>query len=181
MKLFALLLVAVTSLCAEAAPPSGAWRTPDGDILPETEARRSVRGFGAWLVATPDEDWQDKWNTPSSVIPQFTETSNVRRGGKLTLLIFFSNPQPDRSGNVSIVCDIVVLRPDGSHSVNAPNVSCMDGKLLGPPANLRLGAPVIVFVAEPNDQGGVWRVQVVVKDRVREAKVTLRTSFTLAE
>ncbi len=57
----------------------------------------------------------------------------------------------------------------------------MDGKLLGPPANLRLGAPVIVFVAEPNDQGGVWRVQVVVKDRVREAKVTLRTSFTLAE
>ena len=181
MKLPAVVLVALTSLSALAEPPSGVWRTPDGSVLAQTDARRSVGGFGAWLVATPDEDWQEKWNTPSSVIPHFSEASIVGRGGKLSLLIFFANPQPDRTGNASVSCDIRVTRPDGSYSLNASDLSCMDGPLLGEPANLRLGAPAIVFVAEPQDQAGVWRVQVVVKDQIRGVHVPVQTTFTLAE
>jgi hypothetical protein len=149
--------------------------------LAETEARRTVQGFGVWLVVTPDPDWESKWNTPSSVVPHFTEARTVARGGKLTLLIFFSNPQPDRMGKVSVACDITVTRPDGSYSVNALNASCMDGPLIGEPANLRLGAPVIVFVAEPKDQAGVWRAKFVVRDRVRKVEIPVHTSFTLAD
>jgi hypothetical protein len=181
MKLLCLLILLFTPLASPGATPSGVWHTPDGTVLTETEARRSVSGFGVWLIATPDQDWQDKWNTPPSVTPHFTEASTVKRGGKLTILIVFSNPQSDLAGNASISCDIKVIRPDGSSSVDAPNLSCMDGPLLGAPANLRLGAPVIVVVAEPKDQTGHWQVQVRVRDQVRKVEVPVQTSFILSD
>lgn len=57
----------------------------------------------------------------------------------------------------------------------------MKGPLLGAPANLRLGAPVIVFKAEPKDQAGLWHVQVRAKDQVRKIEVPVRATFTLDE
>lgn len=181
MKFISLILLLLVPIVTFAAPPTGLWHNPDGAVIKETDARRSVSGFGVWLVATPDKDWQEKWNTPSSVTPHFTEATIINRGGKLTILIFFANPLPDNKGNVNVSCDIKVTRPDGSSSVDAPKLSCMKGPLLGAPANLRIGAPVIVFEAEPKDQAGLWHVQVRVRDQVRKIEVPVQTTFTLGE
>ena len=172
-------MVACAAGTALGQPATGIWRTPDGTTVPESKSRRSIGGFGAWLVVTPDQDWSQKWETPSTVTPRFNEAKEVRLGGKLTTLIFFANPLPNSVGEVHVVCDIKVVRPNGSMSVDAPNTQCMKGPLRGPPANVRLGAPVLVFVAEANDPPGIWRVEVIVRDLVRNVAVPVRTQYTL--
>jgi hypothetical protein len=172
-------VVACAASIAHGQPTSGVWRMPDGTTVPESESRRSINGFGAWLVVTPDQDWAEKWGTPSTVTPRFNEAKEVRLGGKLTTLIFFANPLPNSNGEVHVVCDIKVVRPNGSMSVDAPNTQCMRGPLQGPPANVRLGAPVLLFVAEPNDPPGVWRVEVIVRDLVRNVAVPVKTQYVL--
>jgi hypothetical protein len=157
----------------------GVWRSSDGTLVPDTEARKSINGFGAWLVVTSDQDWQAKWNTPPHVIPRFTEAKDVKREGKLTILIFFVNPKPDARNVVNVRCDIKVVRPDRSVSVNAKDLSCMEGELEGSPYNVRRAAPVINFVGEPKDPLGEWRVEVSVTDALRGTSVPVRASFNL--
>jgi len=56
---------------------------------------------------------------------------------------------------------------------------CMEGELKGNPAFVRLAAPVLKFVGEPQDPLGEWRVEVSVKDVLRQTSLHLKTSFTL--
>ena len=155
------------------------WRTQDGAPLPDTEARRTVDGFGVMLLVTPDEDWQAKWNTPQHVTPQFREAKVVRRGGKLTILIFYVNPKPDAANRINVRCDIHLRRPNGTISADLKDIVCAEGPLLGEASNVRLAAPVIGFIGEPDDPLGEWRVEVSLTDAIRGATVPVRTSFTL--
>lgn len=165
--------------CGSLFAADSVWRSPGGAPIPDTEARKSLNGFGAWLVVTPDQDWQAKWNTPAHVRPYFTETKDVKRGGKLAILIFFVNPKADGRNAVNVRCDIKVVRPDRSLSIDAKDISCMEGELKGSPQNVRLGAPIINFIGEPTDPLGEWRVEVAVRDTIRSTSVPVRTSFYL--
>ena len=140
-----------------------------------------MSGFGVRLVITPDADWAAKWETPSDTTPYFSEATEVRRGGRLTILTFFANPLPNASGEVDVRCDLKITRPDGSLSLDAKNVVCMSGVLQGPLANVRLSAPIIAFVAETGDQAGSWQVDIVVQDSNRGVKVPVHASFVLRD
>ena len=169
-------------LCFVLQPATAAdtvWHTRDGKAIPDTESRKSANGFGASLVATSDEDWEAKWNTPPETAPTFREARTVKRGGVVTILIFFANPKIDARNFANVRCDLRVLRPDGSFSINADDVVCMEGPLKGDPTSVRLAAPVLKFIGEPQDPLGEWRVEVSVKDVVRQTSVKLKTSFTL--
>lgn len=60
MKFISHILLLLVPIVTLAAPPTGVWHSPDRVVIKETDARRSVSGFGIWLVATPDKDWQEK-------------------------------------------------------------------------------------------------------------------------
>ncbi len=174
-----ILLLAVCFALEPAVAAETAWHSRDGKPIPDTESRKSADGFGASLVVTPDEDWETKWNTPPETVPTFSEARTVKRGGVVTILIFFANPKTDARNAANVRCDLRVLRPDGSFSINANDVVCMEGELKGNPAFVRLAAPVLKFVGEPQDPLGEWRVEVSVKDVLRQTSLHLKTSFTL--
>jgi hypothetical protein len=155
------------------------WRDGEGNPVPDTESQKSVQGFGALLVVTPDEDWEEKWNTPPEVAPQFSGSSTVEIGGKLFILTMFTNPAVDDSGAADVVLDLEVKRPDGSTSTHAESALCFEGEFRGPPHNVSLCATVVGFVGEPTDPAGVWPVQVTVTDRIRNVSVPLSTKFEL--
>lgn len=175
-------LVMILGLCLMMQASVGAeegWRGTDGKPAPEEESRRSVGGFGGWLLVTPDPDWEAKWNTPADTAPHFTTAEQVRLGEKLMILIFFGNPLPNAQGEIDIGCDLRVTRPDGTHSVNAKDVDCASGELQGPRSNLRLSNRLVGFVGEPNDPLGKWIVEVTLHDKHANLTVPLRTSFEL--
>jgi hypothetical protein len=130
-------------------------------------------------LVTPDEDWREKWNTPSATTPNFNEAKTVSPGKKLFVLTFFVNPKlvGDRQANVA--CDFKVIRPDGTFSLDQKGATCFRGRIPGNPYNLYLSAPVIAFVGDEGDPAGVWTVEVNLKDVERRVELLLHTTFTL--
>ncbi len=166
-------------LMAHATFADVGWRDADGNPIPDTEFQKSVRGFGGLLVVTPDKDWEEKWNTPPEVAPQFSSASTVEVGGELFILTMFTNPKVDRSGAADVVLDLEVKRPDGSMSTDAESAICFQGELRSPPHNVYLCATVVGFAGEPSDPRGTWSVQITITDRIRKVSIPLSTEFEL--
>jgi hypothetical protein len=149
------------------------WKDRDGNPVPNTDSMKSVQGFGGWLVVTPDLDWQEKWNTPAETTPNFSEAFEVSLGEQLTILTFFGNPAVSADGEIEILCDLQVVRPDKSYSVNEKDIECAKGALQGNPYNVRLSQAIIKYVGEPGDQIGEWSVFVTLKDKLRKVEAVV--------
>jgi hypothetical protein len=174
-----LLTAAAILFASTVSAQTGLWKDETGKPVPETQSRKSTNGFAGWLLVTPDEDWQAKWNTPSNTVPKFNEAKDVPRGKKLFVLIFFANPKVDAAGMADIVCDLKVTRPNRSASIDQKGVTCFNGRIMGNSYNMYLSVPVIAFVGEPADPSGEWIVEVKLQDNARSVSLPLRTSFKL--
>lgn len=173
------LLIPVFFLISSIAFAQQGWRDEQGHLAPNTDARKSVSGFGGWVLVTSDADWQAKWETPSSSTPCFTEAKRVSRGSRVFVLTFFANPQVDSEGEANVTCDIGLVKPDGTMSTLKTNAVCFRGALRNDPHYTYLAAPVIGFVGDPGDPAGVWLIRVILKDNNRHVAVPLETSFVL--
>jgi hypothetical protein len=158
---------------------NNAWISRDGKPVPNSDAMKSVRGFGGWLMVTPDADWKEKWNTSPDTAPTFRGASTVEYGERLTILTFFSNPKTDAGGAIQVLCDIKLTRPDGSVPIDPKGIDCASGKLQGNSRNVRLTSAVIDFIGEDGDPPGVWRIEVNLTDKNRNVTVPLKAEFTL--
>jgi hypothetical protein len=147
----------------------------------DPQPQKSVAGFVAMLVVTPDKDWEQQWNTTPERITFYQSGQTIHRGSDLYVVTMFSNPQLDADGAVSVVADIDVMRPDGKASSHAENAVCTRGKLTGPASNFYICGQVVEFTGEPQDPLGTWSVEIVVKDEVRKVGIPLSTDFVLAE
>ncbi|WP_162314028.1 hypothetical protein [Pseudoxanthomonas yeongjuensis] len=173
--------VALIAALLSGATPAFAqgWHDRQGNPIPDTSSTKSVEGFAGMLMVTPDADWQEKWNTPREVIPHFNEASEVRVGGKLQILIFFSNPQLDAGRLADVTCDLEVIRPDGSKGVNEQDVECYQGPISGEAASLYMARPSLQFVAEVGDLPGVWTMRVTLRDNHRGVGMILEKKVAL--
>ena len=154
------------------------WKDDKGHIATNTDFRKSVNGFGGWVLVTSDADWRAKWETPSSSVPHFTEAKTVAKGQTVFVLVFFSNPLLDSDGNADVTCDLDSTRPDGTTSVHQTNVTCFKGEIKEGPTHL-FPSLVVGFTGEKADKAGKWVVRITLKDNVRHAVVPLSTSFVL--
>ena len=145
---------------------------------PQNDSRKVVADFGAWLLVTPDLDWQQKWDTPPDTIPYFNEANEVSLGDKLVILTFYTNPGIDADGASHVKCTLRAERPDGTESVPEQSFDCFNGELLGNPRNVRLSPAVVQFTAEEGDPLGVWAIYVTLEDINKKALIELKTTYT---
>jgi hypothetical protein len=164
------------------APQNSAegWRDRQGDPVADTDDRKSVDGFGGWLIVTSDADWKKKWETPSDTTPDFTTARKVPRGKRVFVLSFFVNPRLDAEGKAEVRCDIDLAAPDGTIATHQEDLVCFQGPLKDPRL-VYLSGPVVGFSGDPGDPGGDWEVRVTLRDKVRNVAVPLKTSFTLMD
>lgn len=160
---------------------TGGWVNRDGTPVPDSDNLKSKKGFGGWVIVTPDEDWAEKWDTPTENTPHFNEASNVSYGESLTILTFIINPAVDANGAVNVLCDIQIVRPDKSFSIDETDMECMQGELQGNPRKIRLTAPIIKFVGETGDPPGDWIVNINLVDKNRGILIPLKTGFKLVQ
>lgn len=145
----------------------------------QTESRKVKNDFGGNLIVTPDENWLQKWSTPSDQVVYFNEADVVEVGKKLWILTFFVNPKLDSNGDANLVCTLTATRPDSSVASHHENFQCLEGKVEGALSNVRLSPAVIGFVGEQDDQLGEWTIDVQITDENRDTVLDLQTSFTL--
>jgi hypothetical protein len=179
----AILTVAVSIACGDlAVAQEFFWRDRRGEPAPDVDARKSLEGFGGWLILTSDGDWEAKWNVPDEqATPSFNEAESLRYGETVVALIFVANPKPDIRGDVNVLCDLKVTRPNGSLSVNQRDLPCLSGKLLGDPLSIRLASHTLKFVGEKGDPLGTWSFDVAVRDIERGVMLSLHTSVELRD
>jgi hypothetical protein len=137
--------------------------------------------FSGWLLVTDDQDWREKWNTPETSVPTFSEVHEVQLGEKITILTFYRNPLPDENGQIDIRCDLTIIKPDGSLSFQQEDMACANETLQGNPANLRLTSVIVDFIGEIGDPYGRWTVEVTLKDVNRGVEIPLQTYFELKD
>lgn len=176
-----ILLLALFSTAVVADTEEFYWLTEDGSKAPNTGDRKSISGFGGWLVVTSDKDWAEKWSAPKENIPHFSEVSKVKLDEELTILPFFANPKLDERRYFNILCDIKIIRPDGSLSIDETDIPCAEGFLADDPMSIFLTQAVIKYVGEAGDPYGEWTVFFNMKDTNRNVQIPLETSFTLIE
>jgi hypothetical protein len=169
----------VAASAAVAAESPGFWVDSDGKAAVDTPDRRSVEGFGGWLLVTSDQDWRTKWNTPRATTPKFTVTDSPRRGQKVFVLIFFGNPKLDINRAANVTCDIRLTGPNDTVPVDVRDIDCFKGPISMDPESIFVSAPVIEFIGEPEDPLGQRVVEVVLRDNHRKVEVPLRTVFEL--
>jgi hypothetical protein len=148
---------------------------------PASSAVQSAQGFGAMLVITAQSDWQAQWDGSTDAFPDFPPASEVSLGGKLHILTFLTNPQLGLGNRADVRCDLQVLRPDGSFSVNQRDIVCYDGLIGSKPGQVYLAAPTMTFLAEPTDLRGEWTVRVFLRDRPRGVELPLEAKFTFED
>jgi hypothetical protein len=158
---------------------AGYWKDGSGNLVQESESRKSKNDFAGAIIATTDEDWRAKWDTSPETKPSFTKAETVPYGKKVFILTLFSNPALDPAGKASIRCDIKIQSPAGSVVLEQNDQICYAGPIRGGQFNLRLSAPVIAFSGDPGDAPGTWSVMVNLRDTLRKVELPLRTSFIL--
>ena len=171
----------VVILSAPLASDEGGWIDQSGNPVPNTDEMKSASGFGGWLVVTPDSDWESEWNTPSEHVPNFTTVEEVRVGEVLAILPLFINPKLDQNGFARVHCNIRIIRPDQTVSMDEKNLNCFTYKLNRDPRSVWLSALIPKFVGEPLDPKGKWLVELVLRDMVRDVAIPLKTSFRLVD
>jgi hypothetical protein len=174
-RLLALVFLAVS---APVFAQTFVWKDAQGRPEPDSAARKTVSGVGAWLLVTSDADWQAKWNTPSTSIPAFTEASALTVGKHVFILAFVANPTRSKEGDVNVTCDFEIERPN--HVItHQHDIECLKGKALGSAGTLYLTKQIVGFVGEKDDPHGKWIVRITIKDLNRPVSIPLETSFTL--
>ncbi|MBN8779448.1 MULTISPECIES: hypothetical protein [unclassified Thiobacillus] len=166
-------------LVAPAHAEGSAWHDSSGKPVAETESMKSKSEFAGSLLATTDEAWEKKWNTPPETKPNFNRAGTVPYGKKVHVLIFFVNPKLDERRNADVRCDVRMLAPTGKVSFDQKDMTCFAGPIQGGPYYLRLSAPVITFSGDPGDPPGNWSIEVVLRDAIRKVELPLRTTFVL--
>jgi len=146
---------------------------------PQTESRKVKKDFAAWLLVTPNLDWQERWDTPPDTTPYFDVAKEVHLGESLVILTFFTNPAITENRHSYVKCSLKVTRPDGSLSVPKQEFDCINGILNGNPRNIRLSPAAIQFTAEKTDPLGVWIVDVTLEDTVRNVTLNLTTTYEM--
>lgn len=173
-KLAILCLTVMASGGVYAAEDVG-WRDAQGNPIPEADHIRSSKGFGGSVLITKDADWKEKWSRPEP--PRFTTTDKVKLGESVMVLVFFTNPGADAKGNIRVLCDILLLKPDNSVSQQVKDGACAVGPMQGDPHNIRLVDQLVGFTGEDSDPEGTWLLKIRLRDTIRGASVDLLTRF----
>ena len=176
-----LIVILIIFTSVSQAEDDSSWLLADGTPAPNTDSQKSIKGFGGWLLVTPDEDWEQKWNTPVENTPSFSVAKEVEIGEELTILPFFVNPKLNDDKSLNILCDISVQKPDASFSFNETGILCATGIYEGDINNVLLASTVVKYIGEEGDPFGEWIVRFKFTDTVRNVSVSLKTSFALVK
>lgn len=154
------------------------WKDPSGKPLQNVPERKSKNGFGGWIILTDDLAWEKQWNSKSTYMPKFTVAKEVKRGKGMELLVAFSNPKLDATGNSVLKYDVAIVKPGGKVDIIHANETCFSG----PPPEARgiaMCGAAIQIAMDDSDPLGDWKFEVLLKDTVGGTVLDLATSFKL--
>ena len=135
--------------------------------LPSTMHNRDGE-FTSVILITSDPDWLQKWDTPSSTIPQFNVAPTLKAGDTAAVLILFSGLS-EAGGRLKLMCDIEIRKLDGV-TQKVPEAVCYDEPSIGQRKNVLLGYVRIEFKVQSDDPPGFLEFRIKLRDANSSAR-----------
>ena len=178
MKPFFFILKVVLLIGLLPAQGAESWQK-DGKPAPDTPSMKSKNGFGAQLFLTEDAQVFQDWNKPET--PKITRVEKARRNIPIHTVILFVEPGTDTTGTANVTCDIVVRKPDSGIYGQQKDTVVWRHKYLSHSHALQLSEGYMGIRIEPKDPSGTYTVEVIVRDHIKNIRLSLKTTFEVAQ
>jgi hypothetical protein len=163
-----------------AAAPSSAdepfvWHEK-GEPIEDRDHQKARGGFGAMLLLIDDPKFFEDWKKPEP--PTLKRIDKAKRMVPVHAAILFGGPATNSAGNAHVLCDVKVLKPDGTTYGEQTGLIGHKSKIASQ-KHLMLAIERLVVRIEPHDPAGTYTVQAVVRDKIRNVDLELKQQFTV--
>ena len=157
------------------------WHTEEGKPVPDSDAQKSGKSFGAQLIQTnKDEELSTNWNKPSEGV--FVDTSStVRRNEAISAFIVFTGLKEDADGNCRLVVEFTVTQPDGKLYAQTQAMEVWYDKMKPPLPALGLSVDYLKTVFSPGELVGRYEILAKVSDLNSNQSLILESWFVAEE
>jgi hypothetical protein len=176
-KSFLFILAPLLLIGFLSAQEAQSWRK-DSKAVPNTPSMKSKSGFGAALFLTENAQIFEDWNKPET--PKFTPVEKARRNIPIFTVILFAEPGTDASGTADVTGDIIVRKPDGSLYGQQKNIVLWKHKYPAHSHATQLSEGYLAIRIEPKDPAGIYTVEVIVRDQIKNVALPLKATFEVA-
>ena len=178
--LLALLIVSINGHAKVSSYPQEeqGW-SENGEPIPDSDNIKSRNGFGAQLWVINDEKFFEDWTKPET--PHLPITKRAHRNKVVFVIILFINPGVDEDVQADVVMDVKITGPDGSIYGDFKDVEVWQGSDKVPANHIQLAAGHLGLKIEDTDQLGQYTIEAVVKDRIKNVSLPLRTELIAEE
>jgi len=152
----------------------------NGTNLVETPNMKSTNGFGALLLLTDDDQIFDNWNAKNDGI-EVQSTRRVKRDKPFFTVVIFTNPGADSKKQCSVTGDITIRKPDGTVYGALTNVNFWTALPAPKSGELQLAVDYMGIVIEKKDPPGKYRVEVIVRDKIKKVEISLSDFFVVEQ
>lgn len=155
-----------------------AWSL-NGTPASDSDNLKSMNGFGASLWIINDSSFFDSWNRPET--PNLRVTNTAIRNQPVFVTIIFTNPGTDDSGKANVTADVTITSPDGKIYGEFKDIEVWQRAYPFTDNITQLAVEHIGIKIEDHEQLGTYRVAAVIKDKIRNVTLVLKTDLTAKE
>ena len=153
----------------------------NGEVAPKKSFQGSVDGFGAMVFMTTDsQKMLDNWEVPTDGY-YVTHDEEVEKGKPIEALVVFYGCKANENGNCLAEADYRIIKPDGSVYTEIKNTELWKNKPSMPEGQLGLAVDRVGLIAELEDPGGIYTIELVIRDLVSGIEFPLHSSFKVNE
>jgi hypothetical protein len=181
LRIVLLLLIVSLNGYANMSPSprgGGGW-AENGRPAPDSDNVKSKGGFGAQLWIVNDESFFDNWKKPET--PHVPVTKRAERDKPVFIIIFFINPGLDGNSGADVVADVTITAPNGAVYGDFKDVKIWQGRYRTPANDIQLGMAHLGLTIEDTDLLGQYKIEAVVKDRIKNVNLSLKTELIAEE
>lgn len=157
------------------------WHTKEGRQIPDSDAQKSGKSFGAQLVLTnKDKALYTAWNIPSEGV-YIDTSSTVKRNEAISAFVVFGGCKENSNGNCRLVVEFTVTQPDGKLYSQTPPMEVWYEKKKPNQKALELSVEYLKIIFEKGEQVGRYEIIAKVSDLNSSESLSLKSWFMARE
>ena len=140
---------------------------------------KKMPDFDVMTVPTGLDREMDVWyKTPPDSAPRISSVSEVTKGQKFQLALFFSGYELDKDGKANVIFDIRIKKPDSSVYFERNGLNGIARAVQ--PNVLLLSEAVVGASFDPPDPWGEYKIEITARDTIAKKSKTQSIGITLS-
>jgi hypothetical protein len=151
----------------------------NGLAFADSDNVKSENGFGAQLWLISDDSIYESWDTIE--VPKLETTNICLRNQPIFAVFLFVNPGIDSNSQANVTADVTIISPDGEIYGEFQDMEVWQREYAFAENMIQLSVGNLGIMIDNEDQLGVYTVKAIIKDKIKNINLELKTEFTAQE